>query len=780
MVVVTRSSSKRKRKASSEHSKKIKPNDNGDDEDEWIIGEEKTQDQTEIDQDLSQINVEIDGGEDEGALCGEEEDKSDEDDEDDENSNESEEEDENSDESDEENSDELTEDEDEDDELRSVDNDTDELTEDEDEDDELRSVDNDTDELAEDYDHEYDMIMDEIESILDSNERRKYATKWYKCLETFEATNAVTIQTILDTPMSQDHKQHIIELYEIYKVSPLSEERITLRNKIKTLLKQYAGEHQYLSSHEQLQDNANVFDELYDEHDHYSLKIKILQTPMAKKDRLKIVELYKIFQNQEPNSTEKIDIKDKLLRTMKQYHHEYQYRQSLNADALSKIDQEYHHVKHDLQLKVFKSKIFQLNTTIQNKSFIYKHYEELQQLDKDNEEYAKTKKWLDQALSLPFDHIEPSKITDPQFLATLVNEEEDFGDEKHREDQQQQQQQQQQQKQLDNGLDLLAEVATNRDVLPVQPSTPDIQKYSNAIICYVLKQLDERMYGLNHVKEQIAVYFNTIICNPSIKGCCLGLIGPPGVGKTFLAESLSDILGMKFSRMSFGNRRSDIRGHDFTYIGSHPGSISRSLIQMGCKNGILFMDEFEKVKDNEDIINTLLEITDFTTNRNSRFKDDYFVELVQDLSHLWFIVSMNDFPSNSALKNRIFPIHIPGYTIVEKVRIVLDHIIPRFLKSLNLPPDCITMSEKVARHFINLVVDRDHYEKGVRKIKEMMHDIIRKIQFIISTQLDDGSHGSLQTSFMMNQLSYPVKITEEMINKLIMKKQKDEPLSMYL
>ena len=158
------------------------------------------------------------------------------------------------------------------------------------------------------------------------------------------------------------------------------------------------------------------------------------------------------------------------------------------------------------------------------------------------------------------------------------------------------------------------------------------------------------------IKEQILLFINSKLLNPDMKGCCLGLIGPPGTGKTSIARIIAEVLDYPFEQISFGGVTNTefIKGHDFTYIGSQPGIIAKSLTRMKYKNGILFFDEYEKISANKDIVSTLLHITD--PSQNNTFRDQYLSDITIDLSSIWFIYSMNEFPEDSALKDRIYSI----------------------------------------------------------------------------------------------------------------------------
>ena len=138
------------------------------------------------------------------------------------------------------------------------------------------------------------------------------------------------------------------------------------------------------------------------------------------------------------------------------------------------------------------------------------------------------------------------------------------------------------------------------------------------LLQHIRSSLDKELFGMEKVKEQILLYVHNKLMFPSTQSQCLGLIGPPGVGKTSIALCLSTILNIPFEQISLGGitHADFIKGHDFTFVGSKPGQIASSLINLKCKNGILFMDEFEKISDNKDVVNSMLHITDTSQNKN--------------------------------------------------------------------------------------------------------------------------------------------------------------------
>ena len=169
-----------------------------------------------------------------------------------------------------------------------------------------------------------------------------------------------------------------------------------------------------------------------------------------------------------------------------------------------------------------------------------------------------------------------------------------------------------------------------------------------------------------------------------------------------LFKILSKILDLPFEQISFGSvsTASFIKGHEYTYIGAEPGEIVKCLIRMKYNNGIMFFDEFDKIEDKSTIISTLLHITDF--KQNNAFKDHFMPEIPVDLSNLWFIYSMNHQPTNQALKDRLHIIEVPEYSFEDKIHIVQDFVLPRFLKEFKLKKGDIKLNKECASFIINL------------------------------------------------------------------------------
>ena len=309
-----------------------------------------------------------------------------------------------------------------------------------------------------------------------------------------------------------------------------------------------------------------------------------------------------------------------------------------------------------------------------------------------------------------------------------------------------------------------------------------VHKNISTFMKNVAIKLDEELFGMNRVKEQLLVFINNRLTNPSMKGCSLGLKGPPGVGKTTIARLLAKVMKWPFEQISFGGVTSAdfLKGHDFTYVGSRPGEIVRCMSRMKYKNGILFLDEFEKISDNKQILASLLHITDF--QQNHEFVDNYLADLKIDLSSLWFIYSMNMFPVDSALRDRLYIIELDGYTVDEKVNILRNFVLPKLLKNIGLDENAITIDEDITRNFISKY---DKETKGIRNVENLVKDVISKINFLVKNY-DNLHHYKCLSFTCKKRLEYPVTITQGLLDDLLKNSNTVEakfatpPFGMYL
>src|SRR5438309_3845010 len=237
--------------------------------------------------------------------------------------------------------------------------------------------------------------------------------------------------------------------------------------------------------------------------------------------------------------------------------------------------------------------------------------------------------------------------------------------------------------------------------------------------------LDRDHYDLEKVKRRLIEYLAVRKLNPTGHGPILCFLGPPGVGKTSLGQSIADALGRKFVRISLGGMRAEaeIRGHRRTYIGSMPGRIIQELRRCGTRNPVFMLDEIDKIGADfrGDPASALLEVLD--PRQNNTFVDRY-LDVPFDLSQVIFIGTANYIEGvPEPLRDRIEVISIPGYTEREKLEIAKRYLVKRQLEENGLKPEQIEWQEDALRHIIN---DYTH-EAGVRELERQIASVCRGI-----------------------------------------------------
>lgn len=240
----------------------------------------------------------------------------------------------------------------------------------------------------------------------------------------------------------------------------------------------------------------------------------------------------------------------------------------------------------------------------------------------------------------------------------------------------------------------------------------------------IKSKLDKTHYGLTEVKERIIEYIAVKNNNKDFKGSVICLVGPPGVGKTTLGESIATSLNRKFEKISLGglSDANELIGHRKTYIGSAPGKVIKALIKSKSNNPVILLDEIDKLNKDfrSDPEGVLLDILD--NKQNKTFVDNYIEEEV-DLSNVFFICTANDLTTISvALKDRLEIIDIDGYTMNEKINICKNHLIPDALLNAG-----VKESVKFTENVIVKIIEEYTKESGVRELNRLVNKIIRKI-----------------------------------------------------
>ena len=241
----------------------------------------------------------------------------------------------------------------------------------------------------------------------------------------------------------------------------------------------------------------------------------------------------------------------------------------------------------------------------------------------------------------------------------------------------------------------------------------------------VRQVLEEDHFGIKEVKERIVEHLAVLKLNPTAKAPILCLVGPPGVGKTSLGQSIARAMGRTFERFSLGgvHDEGELRGHRRTYVGALPGRIIQAIRRAGVNNPVLMLDEVDKMGRDfrGDPAAALLEILDPAQNHTFR---DHYLDLPFDLSKVFFITTANTLDTiGQPLLDRMEVIRIHGYSEREKTEIARRYLWPRRLKESGVTAEQALLSDEV----LNLVITRYTREAGVRQLEQMLGRLTRKV-----------------------------------------------------
>ncbi len=364
-------------------------------------------------------------------------------------------------------------------------------------------------------------------------------------------------------------------------------------------------------------------------------------------------------------------------------------------------------------------KILLSGMTIETKSIIIKKLELLETLENSGSEYKKLREWIDNILKIPFGKyykFEVNKTSDPKIIADTL--------------------------------------------------------------CNIKTTLDKAVYGHEQVKEALVELVAKWVSNPPSKGHALAIVGPPGCGKTSLfRQGLAKALNRPFASFSLSglSDESYLSGFAHTYEGSDYGRICRMLTETGCMNPIIFMDELDKIdttRHGSSVVNKIMEIVDFS--QNHEYEDMYFGNIKIDLSRVLFVFSLNHLEHiDPILRDRLEIIKVKGFEKDQKVKILKDYIIPIELKEIGLTEKDIIFPDSS----ISFILRKIRREEGVREAKRAIQIITRKINLL---QYVSCSEKKKIFSYYSTNIKLPIKVTEKLINKLLIEEDPPAFLALYV
>jgi ATP-dependent Lon protease len=251
----------------------------------------------------------------------------------------------------------------------------------------------------------------------------------------------------------------------------------------------------------------------------------------------------------------------------------------------------------------------------------------------------------------------------------------------------------------------------------------------------VRQVLEEDHYGIKEVKERIVEHLAVLKLNPGAKAPILCLVGPPGVGKTSLGQSIARAMGRRFERFSLGgvHDEAELRGHRRTYVGALPGRIIQAMRRAGVNNPVLMLDEVDKMGRDfrGDPAAALLEVLDPAQNHTFR---DHYLDLPFDLSKVFFITTANTLDTISQpLLDRMEIIRVQGYSEREKAEIARRYLWPRRLTEAGLEANEVELADDTLDH----IISRYTREAGVRQLEQMLGRLTRKVALTVAERAED-------------------------------------------
>jgi ATP-dependent Lon protease len=320
---------------------------------------------------------------------------------------------------------------------------------------------------------------------------------------------------------------------------------------------------------------------------------------------------------------------------------------------------------------------------------------------------------------------------------------------------------------------LLPKIVYGRD------SNEDINKF----LTQVRRKLDENLYGMDNIKDELISILNDRITNPKAIST-LALKSSPGTGKTAIASALAEAVGLPFERIALGGMTDSttLKGADSHWLGSGPSILLHILKKMGISNGVVLLDEIDKLSASDtkgaNMQNALLHITDYT--QNHQFGDAFVNDIPHDLSNIWFIYAMNDEKLlDPILRDRLTILEVEPYTPADFKEITKRHLLPKALENVSIPKELVTITDGACSVILSILADQIK-ETGVRPIQRLIRCLASRINRLRTTTLSDGTTGNLNTRISLPGFKLPLVIDENVVKKLIDPPKKSAPLSYFL
>lgn len=388
---------------------------------------------------------------------------------------------------------------------------------------------------------------------------------------------------------------------------------------------------------------------------------KILSAEISIDDKKKAVQLFDQLANDEPYTETYNDLCKEINGILK-------HKMS------SKMDEEEKKIRDMAKgIESMQSKIFGLQCSEKTKAIIYNKYLKLKSLDPSDSEYGTLQEWLDWATRLPYQKMSEHK----GFLSS--------------------------------------------------ESKLDTDEQISVYLTEIRRKLDERLYGMQSVKDALIEILNNRLSKGGTKGCLIALKGPAGTGKSEVAKAIADVIGMPFERISLGGIEdpSILRGTNKSWVGSSPSIILQSMARMGVSDGMIHLDEIDKLSESpkaKEVQYALLHVTDYATNDD--FRDTFLSEIPHDLSRLWMVIAMNDDKKvDPILLDRLDVIEVPKYSRNDRIEILNRFILRKALKNVGLEENCVVLSEDA----VNCILNMCNEEGGMRQMEKLVRTIVRKI-----------------------------------------------------